>query len=118
MKPYPIKIRVPSRALDELSMSEDGSYSDQAAAFEREGDGPLVVLMKLSHHAHVVAQRHRTILELRTPDEADAAYYAVCSGTFQRSHFRIACRIADALRPFAKPDTVRINKAPWDRGES
>ena len=109
---YPIKLRVSAAALDELSTTEEGSYEDASNELAKAGDSEQLIAMKLSRHAHKVAQRHRTVLEIVDADEAEAVYYAVCSGTFQLTRLRLARRIADALRPHVKPETARRWPAP------
>ena len=105
--PYPIKLRVNAAALVELSTSEEGSYNDAWAELAKAGDSDQLIDMKLSRHAHHVAQRHKTVLEIVDSDEAEAMFYAVCSGTFQLRHLLIARRIADALRPHVSEESRR-----------
>jgi len=97
---FPIRIKMSAVALEELAQCEWGSWEDH-----KEARG----------HPCEIAQRHKGVLVLDNAKEADRMYYAVCSGTFQlnrepgegRSFFRTACRIADVLRPFARPETVK-----------
>ncbi len=109
---YPIRLKVSSAAMEELQASECGSYESVTESIERgEGDQGR----PLESHVHTVTERFATILEIRNDAEAIDAYYAVCSGTFQLSHYRIACRIADALRDVVTavdPKTTRQWSAP------
>lgn len=102
---FPIKIKISEKALAELVQSEWGSWEDHKHA---------------GGHPCEIAQRHRKVLVVENRKEADRMYYAVCSGTFQLqrkvgegpSYFRTACRIADILRPHARPATVDVWPKP------
>lgn len=111
--PFPIRIRLSERLRAELSACEEGSYSDMQAEADagREPDRPL------SSHTHIIASRKpRGFLVIRNAAEADDVYYSVCSGTFALrektdefpGNLRAARRIANILRPYAKPETVRM----------
>ncbi len=86
---YPIKIRMTPAALGELSESECGRWEDNG----RPDEGCW---------AYLIAQRHRTVLELRTEEELREVYWAICSGTFQIHMNRGARAAATKLRPFVE----------------
>lgn len=109
MNGFPVVIRMTPEQVAELVESEEGAYAD-----DTEAGRPLEA------HPHTVAQRFRWRLEIRNDAEAQEMYFAVCSGTFQRSHFGAACSIADALRAVVRernPAMVQTWPAPYDRGE-
>jgi hypothetical protein len=107
-----IRIRLATHLCVELAACEEGAYEDScvaAVAGRNEGRPP-------ASHAHVVATNgaDKGVLVISTAAEADDMYYAVCSGVFKSkvpATLRAAQRIADILRPFAQPETVRV----WDK---
>jgi hypothetical protein len=104
-----IVINVRRHILTELVECERDSYEDgyTHGGFE-------ISERPLESHVHVVAMRSTSRLIIRTREEAEDAYYAVCSGTFSthsRACYNAAVRIADALRPYATPETVKA----WPR---
>lgn len=113
---FPIRIKIPTDVLVELAACSEGSYSDMQAISDK---GEPIERM-LTTHAHVVASRHKTVLEIRNKVEAEDMYYEVCSGVFQikgRRGWTYANRIADALRPVVKeysPGTVQGWPGPYD----
>lgn len=113
---FPIRIKMSAAALTELAACAEGSYSDaQTSVYAGEP-----AERSLQYHAHVVAKRHKTVLEIRNHMEAEDMYYEVCSGVFQIKGWvgwDRANAIADALRPVVKeyhPGTVQGWPAPYD----
>lgn len=115
----PIGIPMTRSLCFELAACAEGSYEDMQLIASLGGpcDRPL------DSHTHVTATRDadRSLLVAKTREEAEDLYYEVCSGTFKRRSLKAyqdACRIADALRPYAKPETVRMwpkpEKEPFD----
>ena len=80
MTTYPIKIRCSKFFLEELSQCEEGSYEDMQYAQETGCDE---VHRPLETHTHVVARRHKTILEMRSIEEVIDVFYSICTGTIQ-----------------------------------
>ena len=105
---YPIRIKVSAPILEELQHCEYPSWEDLTSGLSDPAERPLE-----SHTYAVVKRSPRTVLVINTPEEADDVFYAVCSGTFQLYHYRTACRIADALKPHAKPETVARWRYPY-----
>lgn len=110
----PITIRLAPWMCEELSACEEGAYADSCHLI-RIGEP---VERQLASHTHIVA--HRDALKgkivIRTKAEAEDVYYAVCSGVFKAktTHtYRAACRIANLLRPYAEPETVRVWPEPY-----
>jgi hypothetical protein len=110
---YPITIKIPQPLLASLSDRESGSYEDMEQLAPGERCRPL------ESHTHKIALRHQNRLVIENDAEAEDAYFAVCSGTFQReghAEFRAACKIADALRDIVRahaPETVAMWPAPY-----
>lgn len=108
-----VVISVRKEVLAELIECERGSWDDintSHAYSERSRES----------HVFTVAQRSTSRLIIRTREEAEDAYYAVCSGTFQSRSiacWRAAVRIADALREFADPKTVAMWPKPYEKPE-
>ena len=93
---FPIKIRCTKAFLVELSESERGAYEDDQQIIE-DGGSPA---RPPESHTFLIAQRHKTVLEIRSPEEAVDVYYAVSSGTVQiyEKGFLNQCRrVANAL---------------------
>lgn len=112
-----VVINLRKEVLAELVAAEEGAYEDAVAG---KGSGAPDDIRPLESHVHKVAQRFTSRLVIRTCEEAEDAYYAVCSGTFQLRNlacWRAAVRIADALRPFAKPGTVKMFPRPDEKPE-
>lgn len=98
--PEAVTINVRKEVLRELVLCEEGAYE----AAQRSYTG-----RPLHAHVHKIAQRYTGRLVIRTYAEAEDAYYAVCSGTFSirnRACFNAAVRIATALQPYARQQTV------------
>jgi hypothetical protein len=74
---YPIKIICSAAFLEELSASECGSYEDMEQEAKNGGtpDRPLAT------HTHIVAQRFKTRLVLKSYEEVEDVYYSVSTGT-------------------------------------
>lgn len=111
--PFPIGITLSKALCEELSECEMGAYEDAERAVEKgeENDRPLEA------HTYVVAKRDKdkNRIVIQNADEAEDVYYAVCSGTFMQLNsaaFRAACRIANVLRPYAFPETVKLWPKP------
>lgn len=105
-----IVINVRKEVLEDLIESERGSWDD----IETQG-GICITGRPAEFHVFAIAQRHPSRLIIRCKEEAEDAYYAVCSGTFSIQNlacYRAAVRIADALRQFAEPDTVKMWPQP------
>ena len=106
----PVQIRATPATFDELAQCEWGAHEDKGD--NHRGAGCATCIIENS--------RTKTVLTLRTTEQINSIYYAVCSGTFgltdpddpTRGHFRIACRIADELRPYASPELVKSWPAP------
>lgn len=110
---FPIRIRMSAAALVELAACAEGSYSDMQAA----GNAGELVERMLTTHTHVVAKRHKTMLEIRNHREAEDVYYEVCSGVFQIKGWvgwTMANAIADRLRPVVTSSTVHAWPRPHD----
>jgi len=108
-----IVLNVRAAVLKELIECERGSYEDELLIRSRN--------RPKESHVHVVAQRSSSRLIIRTREEAEDAYYAVCSGTFQsvsRACWNAANRISNALRPYALPETVRYWPRPYLKPET
>lgn len=106
-----IIIDVRRTVLEDLIESERGSWEDIEAHEEVGISGDR----RAEFHVFAIAQRHRSRLIIRCREEAEDAYYAVCSGTFSimgLACYRAAVRIADALREYAEPETVKMWPAP------
>lgn len=114
----PIHIRLSARLARELADCEEGAYSDakEASDFGRNCTRPV------ESHAHTVASeaafkagsKRDAFLVIDSAAKADDMYYAVCSGVFKSkipATLRAAQRIANILRPYANPDTVKV----WDK---
>ena len=82
MTTYPIKIKCSKSFLEELSQCEEGSYEDMQYA---QKTGCDEVHRPLETHTHVVARRHKTILEMRSIEEVIDVFYSICTGTVQVS---------------------------------
>jgi len=80
MTTYPIKIRCSRDFLKELSECEEASYEDNQYAHET---GCYSVDRPLETHTHIVAQRHKTILEMNCIEEVIDVFYSICTGTIQ-----------------------------------
>lgn len=109
---FPIKIKLTSKFLDELSACECGSYEDMERALETGDDE---VSRPLESHTHVVAQRFKTQLVINNQAELDDVYYSVCTGTIQieeRRFLQSAVKVADILRPHVSPHLQRY----WPTG--
>jgi len=116
---YPIKMKLPADHLAELSEAESGSYEDNAYLANSDDLNDRKEYAEngrfLPTHTHVIAKRHKTILEIRGDEEAVDVYYSVCSGTFglrekSMAWHRSAVKIANWLRPIvakADPEMVR-----------
>lgn len=94
MTTYPIKIRCSRDFLVELSDCEEASYEDTQHALKEclesldnrlEAHKHFIEMMDrlLEKHTHVVAQRHKTILEMRCIEEVIDVFYSICTGTIQ-----------------------------------
>jgi hypothetical protein len=112
---FPIRIRVAPRALEEFRDSEEGSWEDAGRRKDSldEATGSL--------HVYCILGRHKGLIEVRDALEAETVYVAACSGTWQtrwsaeerrygegdgRGYFETACRVADLLRPYVRPETL------------
>lgn len=98
---FPIVIPVTRASLEEFVESEWGSYED--AGHPEAG------------HVVNILQRFKRKIEVRSAEEANLVYEAVCSGTFQlfeKNFRRTALKIANALRPHALPETVKLWPGP------
>lgn len=108
--PFPLAIRLSARKIEELRECELGAYEDDEAKVEK-GEEPD---RALESHTYTVCKRATgAVLSIADADEAEDVYYAVCSGTFQLHHLSAARQIADLLRPYALPETVKL----WPRPE-
>lgn len=108
---YPIKIKVAAAILNELQACELPSWEDHNSP---DVEPEALASRPLASHTYAVVERSpRTVLVINNQDEADDVFYAVCSGNFQLYHYRTACRIADALKPHAKPETVARWRYPY-----
>ena len=113
---FPIKLRVNPDPLGELVQSECGRWEDHGTPDHGVFDPARCECDDKPHpFVYLIANRYTTRLEIRDAAEAEEVYWAVCSGTFQLSHFKVARRIADALRPYVKAATVRRWPAPTGR---
>lgn len=111
---YPIILKMSTVALRELAESEEGSFSDSLT----DSENGLTPDREPRAHAYMIASRLKTRLAIFNDAEAIDVYYAVCSGTFQLTHYRAAVRIADWLRPVVarvSPKTVIRWPAPSGR---
>ena len=99
MSAFPIKIRMNPQTLEILAQCEEPRREDTP-----EEEAPILTWD--------VCQRHRSVLRIDNAEEADDVYFSVCSGTFELYRYRMACKIADILRPHAKPETVKRWRRP------
>lgn len=108
---FPIRIKVSKKFIDELHFCEEGSYEDELQRIRLGEDSER----PLESHTHKLTTRSSTRLIIRNTAEADDVYYSVCSGTIQiweRGMLRTCQRVADILRPHARPETVRNWRYP------
>ena len=103
---YPIRIRMSAATLAELEHCEYGSYEDCKGDAEHLARSFGEDARIEDHPVSVIANSKKTVLIIRNAAQADWMFYAVCSGTFQLHHLRVAQRIADALIQHATPETV------------
>ena len=99
-------INLRKEVIAELRAAEEGAYEDAEAMKGTPHDPPR----PLETHIFKVAERSNSRLIIRCREEAEDAYYAVCSGTFSlrsMACYKAAIRIAVALQPYAKVETVR-----------
>jgi hypothetical protein len=115
---FPVRIRVNKNTLWEFGDSEQPLYEDHQMCVQLAyGDFPLppkddgkpIPVHQCVHSetekdccvlVYLIAQRHKTVLEMRDQREVDHTYWALCSGTFQLNHLRAAQNLAMKLRPY------------------
>lgn len=126
---FPITIKMSEALIFEFADCEYGAHEDaiDACAYadsevRNAWEDNAVLWADSGCTAYQILTRHRDRIEIRSASEADLIYYAACSGTFALARGnklddmrrkRAANRIADILRPHAKPETV----ARWPRAD-